>query len=190
MYDQIYGEDPRKKFESAHIIEMYIKNVEGFEGEGDLISRFGLEIRDQTTFSVAIRRFEELINANPGLGGLGITRPREGDIVYFDFVRPDPKFPGTAGMFFEIMFVEHESIFYQTGALQMYDLRCESLTYSNETFATGVEVIDRAFANTTSPYVTTGNAMPSSISADNTLIEDEADDILDLSEDSPFGDYQ
>ena len=56
--DQLYGEDPRKSFTEAHIIEMYIKNVEGFEGEGDLIGRFGLEIRDQTTLTVAIRRFE------------------------------------------------------------------------------------------------------------------------------------
>ena len=188
-FDQIYGEDPRKSFEEAHLIEMYIKNVEGFEGEGDLLGRFGLEIRDQTTLTVAIRRFEELLVGNSGLSAMGLTRPREGDLIFMDFVRPDPKYPGKAGMFFEIQFVEHEAMFYQAGSLQTYDLRCESFTYSNETFATGVDAIDAAFANGVSSYVTTGNTMPNSITADNFKIEDEAASILDLSETSPFGDF-
>ena len=188
-FDQLYGEDPRKTFTEAHLIEMYIKNVEAFEGEGDLASRFGLEIRDQTTLTVAIRRFEALLAGNPGLSAIELTRPREGDLIFMDFVRPDPKSPGAAGMFFEIQFVEHEAIFYQTGALQVYDLRCETFTYSNEDFATGVEIIDAAFANGVSSYVTTGNTMPSSITSDNTIIEAEANAILDLSEDSPFGEF-
>ena len=120
---------------------------------------------------------------------MGLTRPREGDLIFMDFVRPDPKYPGRKGMFFEIQFVEHEAIFYQAGALQVYDLRCETFTYSNEDFATGVEIIDRAFANTTSSYVTTGNTMPSGTTADNLIIENEAEAILDLSETSPFGDF-
>ena len=188
-FDQIYGEDPRKSFEEAHLIEMYIKNVEGFEGEGDLLGRFGLEIRDQTTLTVAIRRFEELLVGNSGLSAMGLTRPREGDLIFMDFVRPDPKYPGKAGMFFEIQFVEHEAMFYQTGSLQTYDLRCESFTYSNETFETGVDAIDAAFANGVSSYVTTGNTMPNSTTADNFKIEAEAESILDLSETSPFGDF-
>ena len=188
-FDQLYGEDPRKTFTEAHLIEMYIKNVEGFEGEGDLISRFGLEIRDQTTLTVAIRRFEELLAGTPGLSAMGLTRPREGDLIFMDFVRPDPKYPGAAGMFFEIQFVEHEALYYQADALQVYDLRCETFTYSNEDFTTGVDVIDAAFANGVSTYVTTGNTMPSSIIADNVIIENEAASILDLSETSPFGDF-
>lgn len=187
-YDELYGEDPMKSFQSAHVLEMYIKNVEGFEGEGNIASQFGLEIRDQTTFQVAIRRFEELIAENAGLAAIGITRPREGDLIFLDFVRPDPKFPGSAGMFFEIMYVDHEAIFYQLGSLQTYDLRCEAFRYSNETFSTGVNAIDVAFANGYSSYVTTGNTPPSGV-ADNTRIEAEADLILDFSEDSPFGEF-
>jgi hypothetical protein len=92
-------------------------------------------------------------------------------------------------MFFEIQFVEHEAMFYQAGSLQTYDLRCETFTYSNETFDTGVDAIDAAFANGVSTYVTTGNTMPSGIMADNVKIEAEAASILDLSETSPFGDF-
>ena len=49
--DNIYGEDTISSFENAHLIEMYIKTIDGFEGEGDFISRFGLEIRDQVAVS-------------------------------------------------------------------------------------------------------------------------------------------
>ena len=188
-YDQIYGEDPRKTFEHAHLIEMDIKNAEGCGGERDIVSRFGLEIRDQTTLSVSMRRFADLIHSNPHLGGMGITRPREGDLLYFDFTQPDPTTGEKKGHFLEIQFVDDEALYYQAGALQVFDLRCETFTYSNEDFTTGVEKIDRAFSNTVSTYVTTGNAMPTGIMHDNTLIEDEANLVLDLSEDSPFGDF-
>tara|TARA_Y100000996_G_scaffold151836_2_gene117011 strand:+ start:1403 stop:2104 length:702 start_codon:yes stop_codon:yes gene_type:complete len=188
-FDQIYGEDPRKSFPYAHIIEMYVKNVEGFAGERDIVGRFGLEIRDQTTLTVASRRFGDLITANPHLSGMGITRPREGDLIYFDFTQPDPTTGEKQGQFLEIQFVDDEAIYYQAGGLQVYDLRCETFTYSNEDFSTGVEAIDRAFSNTTSTLVYTGNTMPSDVTADNTLIETEANQVLDLSEDSPFGDF-
>jgi len=188
-WDQVYGEDPRKSFDNAYILEMYIKNTESFGGAGDLVSQFGLEIRDQTTFQISMRRFEELIGENPGLTAQGITRPREGDLIYFDFVRPDPKFPGAKGQFFEILFVEAEAIHYQLGALHTYDLQCETFVYSSETFDTGILEIDSAFANGFSSYVLTGNTMPSSNTADNQKIEDEAAGYLDLSDTSPFGDY-
>ena len=61
--DHLYGEDTLSKFDEAIDIEMYIKNVEGFEGEGDLLSRFGLEIRDQITFTVARKRFDQAITS-------------------------------------------------------------------------------------------------------------------------------
>jgi len=61
--DNLFGEDVLSKFDEAIDIEMYIKNVEGFEGEGDLLSRFGLEIRDQITFTVARKRFDQAITS-------------------------------------------------------------------------------------------------------------------------------
>ena len=72
--DLLYGEDTISQFNQSHLIEMYVKSVDGFEGEGDFISRFGLEIRDQVIFSVARRRWENL--------GTGYDRPREGDVIF------------------------------------------------------------------------------------------------------------
>ena len=102
---------------------MFIKSVDGFEGEGDLISKFGLEVRDQIVFSLARRAWEGL--------DLGV-RPKEGDLVYF---------PLTSKLF-QIMFVEHETPFYQNGALPTFDLTCELFVYSDEKIDTDVDDID------------------------------------------------
>jgi len=121
--DTILGEDSISEYKDAYSIEMYIKSVDGFEGEGDLVSKFGLEIRDQIVFSVARRAFEGL--------DIGV-RPKEGDLIYFPLTEK----------LFQIMFVEHETPFYQTGALPTFDLTCELFTYSDEKLDTGVEEVD------------------------------------------------
>ena len=121
--DTILGEDSISEYKDAYSVEMYIKSVDGFEGEGDLVSKFGLEVRDQIIFSLSRRAWE----------GLDIgTRPKEGDLIYF----------GLTNKLFQIMFVEHETPFYQTGALPTFDLTCELFTYSDETLDTGVDEID------------------------------------------------
>ena len=121
--DTILGEDSISEYKDAHSIEMYVKSVDGFEGEGDLISKFGLEIRDQIVFSLARRAWE----------GLDIgTRPKEGDLIHFPLTNK----------LFQITFVEHETPFYQTGALPTFDLTCELFTYSDEALDTGVDDID------------------------------------------------
>ena len=56
--DDILNEDDLSIFNQAYELDMYVKSVDGFEGEGDFLSRFGLQIRDQVTFSVANRTFE------------------------------------------------------------------------------------------------------------------------------------
>jgi hypothetical protein len=165
--DEIFGEDTLSSFNMARMIEMYIKNVEGFEGEGDFLSKFGLDIRDQITFTVAIRRFEQLES--------GIPRPREGDLIYFPLNKK----------LFEIQFVEHESMFYPTGALPVYDLRCELFVYSNQPINTGFDEIDQ-IAATTGPR---GQALANTMPTDNVNIETEADSILDFSETNPFGSF-
>ena len=121
--DTVLGEDSISEYKDAYSVEMYIKSVDGFEGEGDLISKFGLEVRDQIVFSLARRAWEGL--------DLGI-RPKEGDLVYF---------PLTSKLF-QIMFVEHETPFYQTGALPTFDLTCELFVYSDEKMDTDVDDID------------------------------------------------
>src|SRR6056300_824208 len=128
--DEILNEDDLSVFDQAYMIEMYIKNVEGFEGEGDFLSKFGLQIRDSITFTVAIRSF----NQEVGLHTEDL-RPFEGDLIYFPL----------NNKVFKIMHVEHEAIFYQMGSLQTYDLRCELFEYSNERFETGQDFIDDYF---------------------------------------------
>tara|TARA_Y100000310_G_scaffold163714_1_gene163522 strand:+ start:1223 stop:2092 length:870 start_codon:yes stop_codon:yes gene_type:complete len=121
--DTILGEDSISEYKDAHSVEMFIKSIDGFEGEGDLISKFGLEVRDQIVFSLARRAWE----------GLDIgTRPKEGDLIYFPLTEK----------LFQIMFVEHETPFYQTGALPTFDLTCELFTYSDEKIDTGIEEVD------------------------------------------------
>ena len=122
--DPIFGEDPTQKYEQAFSIEAYIQNVDGFEGEGDFVGRFGLEIRDSITFAIARRRFEETITTN--------TIPLEGDLIYF---------PLSQGLF-EIKFVEHENPFYQLGKLHTYQISCDLFRYSQETIDVGIAEID------------------------------------------------
>jgi hypothetical protein len=125
--DEIFGEDTISKFENGNPIEMFIESIDGFEGDGDFISKFGLEIRDSVTFVVSKKRFkEELTDLS------AITRPREGDLIYF---------PMTKGLF-EIKFVEHENPFYQVGKLYTYKLSCELFQWSQEDLDTGYSDVD------------------------------------------------
>lgn len=171
--DDLLNEDDLSMFNSAYMMEMYIKNVEGFGGDGDFLSKFGLQINDTVTFSIAIRRFNEDVGTYTEE-----VRPNEGDLIYFPLNRK----------MFEVKFVEHESIFYQMGALQMYDLKCELFEYSQERFNTGVSEIDTLF----NKYILTSNAAIANVEsvdalADNFTIETAAGLILDFSEHNPFG---
>lgn len=171
--DELLNEDDLSSFNSAYMIETYIKNVEGFEGDGDFLSKFGLQIRDSMTLTIAMRKFTEEVAAYNDE-----VRPKEGDLIFFPL----------NNKIFEIKHVEHEAIFYQMGALQTYDLRVELFEYSNEVFNTGVVEIDSWLDK----YKTTSNNTIEGIEsidaiADNFTIENEASQILDWSEKNPFG---
>ena len=127
--DVLMGDDNTASYNSAHQIEMYIKSIDGFEGEGDFISKMGLQIKDQITFTVARRRWTEL-NVQ---GSYRADAPATGDLIYF---------PLTEALF-QVMYVEDETIFYQTGGLQTYDILCEMFFYSDQSLNTGIEEIDR-----------------------------------------------
>jgi hypothetical protein len=130
--DMLYGEDTLKEFRSAYGIEMYLENVSGMDGEGDFISKFGLEIRDEVTLLMSRRRFSSL--------GTSLTRPREGDLVYIPLLQN----------FFEISFVEHENnqaMFYTLGRgrggnVYVYALKLKQFVFSEEIISTGVDEID------------------------------------------------
>lgn len=128
--DDILGEDRLSKFEHAYPIEMYLESVDGFEGQGAFIQKFGLMMEQSATLTVARRRWEKLIGKydEEGLP----NRPREGDLLYF---------PLTKGLF-EIKFVDHQDPFYQLGKLYVYKLQVELFQYASERIDTGVEDID------------------------------------------------
>lgn len=123
--DSILDEDVQSKFGDAYSVEMYIENPEGFEGEGDLMSKFGVEIRDQATFVISVRSWERFVSTDGNLAtGL---RPNEGDLIYLPL----------SGSLFEIKFVEHEMPFYQVGKLFVFKLQAELFEYAGEDFDTG-----------------------------------------------------
>lgn len=129
--DAILNEQVKSSFNAAYLLEMYIENTEGFDGEGDLVSKFGFELRDQCTFIVARRRWESFVSPY-----VDNVRPNEGDLIYLPLSKT----------FFEIKFVEHEQPFYQLKNLPTYKLQCETYEYSGEKFDTQVEEIDGAMA--------------------------------------------
>ena len=128
--DTILNEDVQSRFGDAYSVEMYIENVEGFEGEGDLMSKFGVSVRDTATFVLSLRSWERFISLDSNLATS--LRPNEGDLVYFPM----------SGSMFEIKFVEHENPFYQVGKLFVFKLQCELFEYSGEDFDTNVTDID------------------------------------------------
>lgn len=171
--DEIMNEDDLSIFDNAYEMDMYVKSVDGFEGEGDFLSRFGLQIRDTATFTVARRTFERFATRiKPTL-----TRPNEGDLIYFPLNQK----------FFKIMHVEHESVFYQSGALQVFDIKCELFEYSNERFDTGFEFIDNYFETEKTDNVNSLSALKvKDAVAKNINFETEGDDIIDFTEIDPF----
>ena len=135
--DFILNEDVISTFDTSFMIEMFVESVDGFEGDGDLMTKFGLETRDQMTLVCSRRRWNSLI------GRHGYTndsvRPREGDLIYFPL----------AGGLFEIKFVEDKSPFFQLGGtgdtkavIPTFKLTCELFEYSGQEIDTGIADID------------------------------------------------
>ena len=130
--DLILGEDSLAKFDDSYLLEMYIETTDGFAGEQELISKFGLEIRDDTTFIIAKRRWQNQVDNVATLIKDG--RPNEGDLIYV------PLF----NSFFEIQFVEDQEPFFQLSNLPVYKLRTTKFEYSSEKLDTGITAIDEA----------------------------------------------
>ena len=127
--DVLLGDDVSSRFPTSHKIEMYIENAEGFDGEGDLFTRFGVEIRDEATFVVSRTRFSAQVRRPDN--DIDTDRPTEGDLIYLPL----------ANKMFEIQHVEHEQPFYQIENLPVYKMRCTLFEYSGEDFDTGIEDI-------------------------------------------------
>ena len=147
--DMIFNDSILSRFTHAYKVEVYVESIEGYEGEGELFQKFGVEIRDAVTLIMARRRWNTEIRQyqeqssgtqlrdggrvpNPGDAEV-YYRPREGDLIHVPM----------AGATFQIMRVEDDNPFYQLGNLPTFRLRCEKFEYSDEDFDTGIQEIDR-----------------------------------------------
>ena len=128
-YDPIYGEDTASSFDQAYLIEMYMENPQSFGGDGDIIGKFGIDLRDKATFRIATRTFEREVTKRDS----NIIRPREGDLIYYVL----------SDSLFEITFVEHEN---PLGNLYSFLAFSELFAYNNEEFNTGICEVDECFA--------------------------------------------
>jgi len=122
----ILGEDVASSFTTSYKIEMYLENTEGFEGEGDLFTKFGVEIRDEATFIVARKRWSQVVASSSN--AITVLRPKEGDLIWLSL----------SNKLFEILHVEHESPFYQLSNLPTYKMRCQLFEYTGEDLDTGI----------------------------------------------------
>ena len=200
--DTLFGEDTLSSFNDAYQVEMYLDNIEGFEGQKEMMTRFGLDMQDEATWVVSKRRFEQLISLDQNL--IVSSRPNEGDLIYF------PK----AKKLFEIGFVDHDDPFYQLNNLPVFKMRCRTFEYSHEDFATGVSAIDAIETDESldamqyqlvleegtdsgtnylitedGDFIVQEEQLIDTIdsSADNIFFETQGDSILDFSEVNPFG---
>ena len=130
--DRIFKDDSTSRFDNAYKIEMYIENTEGFDGEGDLFTKFGVEIRDAATFIVSRKRFHSAVAKYEAADDTPFYRPREGDLIFLSLTQT----------FFEITYTDTESPLYHLKDLPVFKMRCEMFEYNDEDFDTGVESID------------------------------------------------
>lgn len=186
--DKLFGESDITSFNESFEIPIYIKNIDGFSGDGNFLSKFGLQIKDQVTFSVA-----RLVFTNE----TGMFRPNEGDLLYF----PQPN------KCFQILFTNKEEMFYPLGSLQTWEMTCELFEYSGERFNTGRAEVDRISAHSfdllnwsietangeylvdeSNNIIVTPKYDSVTIDPmfDNDAIQTEADDILDFNPTDPF----
>jgi hypothetical protein len=191
--DKLYYTDDQSSYDRAVLIEMYIKSIDGFAGDGNFMSKFGLEIRDQVVFSVAQRVFNEEIS-----GYTTDARPNEGDLIYFPLNKKC----------FQVKYVNKFEMFYQLGGLQTWEMTCELFEYSNEIFNTGIEDIDaiqvkfdtniiswsvltetdEALLTEDSDYIVSEKYDLEVIdpTTSNKIIRDESAEFIDFSETDPF----
>lgn len=125
--DLLFGDDPTKKFSAAYPMEVYINNVDGFDG-GELFSKFGLEVRKEVSFILPHRAYKKVIPI------ADYPRPREGDLLWLKNFQS----------LFEIKFVEEEHFFFTFGKNNFYGfkLNCEFFRFNNDNMETGWTEVD------------------------------------------------
>lgn len=195
--DDLYTESPISSFNAAYALPVFVESLEGFVGDKNFLSKFGIEMRDQLEFSIPIRTFADEVIALEDT--IELTRPREGDLLFFP----------QRGACFQILFVDKRTMFYPLGTLYVHKMTVELFEYSGERFNTGVEAVDAlqqkyspdllhwAIYNEDGDYWITeddddiyvsekyGNTFPEPW-VDNEVIQDEANDFIIQSNTDPF----
>jgi hypothetical protein len=133
--DRLFREDVLSKFDENYLIEMYLQNYDGFQGDGTLLTKFGVRIAEEATFIVSKRRWEDLVQSRSN-NLVSTERPNEGDAIYFPLTQ----------QLFQIKFVENETPLRPLGDVPIYTLTCELMEYADERLETGVEEIDKIAA--------------------------------------------
>ena len=174
--DRVFGDDVPSKFNSSYKIEMYVENVEGFDGEGDLFTKFGVEIRDQATFVVARRRWTSTVGRVDN--NINSIRPREGDLIYLPL----------SNSMFQIMAVEHEQPFYQISNLPVYKLRAELFEYNDEDFETEIDAIDDIERDYSYTYILTLDSAGAGFNVGDTVTQTLSDGVIMRGEVSKWSD--
>ena len=142
------------KFDDNFLLEAYVDTYEGYSGQGDIMTKFGVSLKDELTVTVSKERFEDFISPFLDGGDYELsTRPREGDLVYFPLGQ----------RLFEVKFVEHENPFYQLGKNYVYQLKCELFEYEDEILDTDIEAIDTQLEDL--GYITTLNLIGTGVTA-------------------------
>lgn len=155
--DKIFGDEIPASYNSSYKIEMYIDNVEGFDGEGDLFTRFGVEIRDEATFVVSRKRWRQTVSKYDN--AINSERPREGDLIYLPL----------SNSMFQITHVEHEMPFYQLANLPVFKCRAQLFDYNDEDFDTGVDAIQEIEQDYAYTYLLTRKDKPEQATATVTI---------------------
>jgi hypothetical protein len=134
--ETILKEVSSSKFDDNFAIEAYINNFDGYSGQGDILTKFGMSLKDELGLVISKERYEDFIAPFLETGDddeiVLSSRPREGDLVYFPLGQ----------RLFEVKFVEHEQPFYQLGRLYVYELKCELFEYEDEVIDTSIHEID------------------------------------------------
>ena len=158
----IIEEVQQAKFDDNFSIEAYVNTYEGYGGQGDIMTKFGMSLRDELTLTISRERFEDFIGAFltalPDDEIIVDTRPREGDLVYFPLGQ----------RLFEIKFVEHEEPFYQLGKNYVYQLKCELFEYEGEVIDTSIDDIDTQVED--EGFITTLNLVSAGTTATATAV--------------------
>jgi hypothetical protein len=192
-YDKIFGADDISSFDTAILVDWYLENVEGFEGDGTFMSKFGLQINDRVSFSVAQKTWNELVSSEYQQ----LVIPRAGDLLYYPL---DKKC-------FEILYVDKKVFHYPLGVLPTFRVDCELFEFSNEKVNTGIaeidalvlersiNILDYSLKDQEGKILVDQNGIPLVSNkydlevidnADNDQLVKEADDLLDFSEINPF----